>query len=318
MAWGLLRAGWLSSIRYLLWSSDARQDARASEQFSSASGISLLDMYNTPIFGRRKTRTLFILGSGSSINEMTPPQFDHIQRHQSVGINFWFFHDFIPDAFSFDSGKVDKHSLDSGANFQHQLADAFHKPDILTGKPRILFLRPHANKEEFLFPVAPELRHRAWVSGRANLVSHTIPSVQSDLRLLMKKIQNQSTPKAVLPDNGSSVVRLVLLALAQGYENIILCGIDLDSRPHFWLADSYVTRFPQYAKLFPAPDGRPHGTTESTGRSIGNLDFLPLLARAMREAGAGQLLLGSPSSQLNGSLRPYAWPEFASGDLDHQ
>ena len=40
--------------------------------------------------------TIFILGSGESINNVTPQQWQHIRQHDSFGLNFWPLHSFTP------------------------------------------------------------------------------------------------------------------------------------------------------------------------------------------------------------------------------
>jgi hypothetical protein len=57
--------------------------------------------YNTFNFDhiREKIKTsdtIFILGSGESINSMTSTQWSHIAKHDSIGMNFWPLHPFIP------------------------------------------------------------------------------------------------------------------------------------------------------------------------------------------------------------------------------
>lgn len=301
----------MSPVRYLFWTRDAKRDSRATRKFSFESGLPFVNVFDGPIFNSSRKKSVFILGSGSSINEMTGGQFDHIKDQESVGINFWFFHDFVPNVFSFDSGKVEELDRDDSERSQIKLAQVFHRPEILARLPNILYLRPHAGDESYLFPVAEELRETAWVSGRANLLSTNSLGLRADLKVLLKKLSNRSVPPGVLPDNGSSVVRLIFLALAQGYRRIVLCGVDLDSRPHFWMNDDYAERYPEHVRLFPAPDDKLHGTAEARGRPLGNLEFLVLLDRVLREEKAGQLFVGSTSSRLSGLLSPYSWPESA-------
>jgi len=44
----------------------------------------------------KKSDTLFILGSGPSINLITESEWAHIREHDSVGFNWWMAHDFVP------------------------------------------------------------------------------------------------------------------------------------------------------------------------------------------------------------------------------
>jgi hypothetical protein len=133
-------------------------------------------------------------------------------------------------------------------------------------------------------------------------------SVEADLRYLVTRAVSGRLPHGVLPDNGSSVVRLIFFALAQGFRDIVLVGIDLDTRPHFWFDPQYMERYPEYVALFPEPDNKHHGTTESSNRALGNREFLMIFSRVLTELGVAKLWISSPTSQLAQALPLYPWP----------
>src|SRR5205085_6794487 len=47
--------------------------------------------------------TLFILGSGPSINAISPDRWEAIARSDSIGFNFWLYHPFVPKIYFFES-----------------------------------------------------------------------------------------------------------------------------------------------------------------------------------------------------------------------
>ena len=56
----------------------------------------------TDDFKKRKTSdTLFVLGSGPSINDLTADDWATIGTHNSVGFNWWMVHDFVPSFYLF-------------------------------------------------------------------------------------------------------------------------------------------------------------------------------------------------------------------------
>jgi len=301
----------LTSLRYLIWAHNARRDARATKGFARHSGIPLVNIWESPILQKSGGKVLFILGSGSSVNDLKVSQFAHIGENQSIGINFWYFHDFVPDVFSFDGGRVDAghENIDWTLKSMGRLLD---RKSIVDSRPKILYLRPLNSESKYLVPVPKALANHRWVSARANLISQDPLILESDLRLILKKITNRSVPTPVLPDNGSSVVRMIFLGLAQGYKDIVLTGVDLDDRPHFWSSQNYVRRYEEYVALFPAPASEMHGTTQATDRPLGNLEFLALLGQVMAEEGAGRLWLSSPDSRLSAFLPQYSWPRSTS------
>ena len=304
----LIRRPVLAFLRYQLWKRDAHRDARATKTFAAQSGKQVLDLYRSPILDNSASKTLFILGSGWSVNELTDGMLQHIGEHQSVGINFWFFHKFIPTAFSFDAGKVPQGEEGQVQKALNDLAVLFGRKEVRDAEPRVLYLRPYQSNPGYLVPGPPELSKLSWVTGRANLLAGDGGSVEADLRYFVRLAMSGRLPQAALPDNGSSVVRLIFLALAQGFRDIVLVGIDLDTRPHFWFAPHYVERYPEYVALFPEPDHRHHGTTEPVDRALGNREFLTIFSRVLTELGVAKLWIASPTSELANALPLYRWP----------
>jgi hypothetical protein len=284
------------------------RDARVAERFAAEHGKQVLDIYRSPLLDSSASKTLFLLGSGWSVNELTDGMVRHISNHRSVGINFWFFHSFVPTAFSFDAGKVspgEEGQLQASLN---ALGVLFGRPKIVDAKPRVLYLRPYQSNPSYLVPSPPELSGLCWVTGRANLLAGGPESIEADLRFLVTRAVSGTLPRGALPDNGSSVVRLIFFALAQGFRDIVLVGIDLDTRPHFWFAPPYTERYPEYVALFPDPDSKRHGTTESVDRALGNLEFLAIFSQVITELDVAKLWVSSPTSQLANVLPLYPWP----------
>ena len=69
---------------------------------ASGSCFSLIDGFSEVVAECKKSDTLFVLGSGSSVNRLTSAQWEHVSQHDSVGFNFWPVHDYIPTFFFFE------------------------------------------------------------------------------------------------------------------------------------------------------------------------------------------------------------------------
>jgi hypothetical protein len=307
----LVQSPRLTFLRYFLWARDARRDQSAAKNFAHHNGFALANVFNSPILGSPVGQSLFILGSGSSVNEMNATQFAHIGENQSIGLNFWYFHDFVPNVFSFDAGRFNEADYEDIERTLATLGRLFDRKTIVDARPQILYLRPLDSESKYLVPAPEALAPRRWISARANLISQDPLNLESDLRLILKKIASRSIPTTVLPDNGSSVVRMVFLGLAQGYKNIVLVGVDLDARPHFWFSEEYIQRYGEYVALFPVPKNEAHRTTQAVNRPTGNLEFLVLMDKVMREEGLGRLWISSPDSRLSAFLPLYLWPSPA-------
>ena len=295
-----------AALRYVLWRRDAKRDERAARYFAKHSRKCPIDIYHSPILSSAKSKTLFILGSGWSVNELTNHMLRHIGEHQSVGINFWFFHDFVPTAFSFDAGKVPQGLESHTEELLVTLGRLLARQQVCGSKPQVLYLRPYNSNSGYLVPCPPEWT--SWITGRANLLSRSPEAVEADLRFVTTRVARGEAPSGALPDNGSSVVRLIFLALAQGFKDIVLVGVDHDERPHFWFDAEYRDRYPEYVALFPDPDNRPHGTTEANGRALSNGMFLSVLGKVLEDLGLARLWVASPTSQLSEDIPQYPWP----------
>jgi len=299
-----------SSLRYEMWKRDARRDSRAAIVFARQANMAVANIFTSPILDSTRSKTLFILGSGWSINSLSDEKISHMERHESVGINFWFFHDFVPSLFSFDAGKVEDSEKPHLRESLTQLGKLFSRPAVIEKDPKVLYLRPFQGDATLLVPIPKTISAQAWVHGRANFISRTARSLEADIRDVLSRLIDRKLLPTVLPDNGSSVARLVFLGLAQGFRDIVLVGVDLDAKPHFWFAPSYVEKYGDYVRLFPKPDNQPHGTTLAINRPTDTLDFLTMLNLAITDLGLGQIWAGSSESHLSSRLEPYRWPSY--------
>ena len=78
----------------------AQQSALARE-VSSRTGLPLLETLDlTPL---KSSDTVFLLGSGRSINEIREDRWQVIGRHDSIAMNFWLAHAFVPRIYLFEN-----------------------------------------------------------------------------------------------------------------------------------------------------------------------------------------------------------------------
>ena len=55
----------------------------------------------------KRSDTLFILGTGPSINQISPERWRVIAQHNSLALNFWFYHSFVPTYYVVESSSYD-------------------------------------------------------------------------------------------------------------------------------------------------------------------------------------------------------------------
>jgi hypothetical protein len=178
--------------------------------------------------GVKRTDTLFVLGSGSSINRIGPARWATIGRYDSIGLNFWLFHQFVPTMYYFEL--VEGHEHDIIRDFT-----------AIAGRA--------ASRYQGTFKIASEfhngLRLLEGLSGefRQNLCAHlSVPAyidndrqLRTSIRLLrqFRVFAPHASPHNLFKHAGS-LSSVLCLAVKMHYRRIVLCGIDLSSPEYFY------------------------------------------------------------------------------------
>lgn len=298
-------------FRILLWLLWAERDRKAVTLVSDSLGIPKLVANRRTLFGPEKAGpTLFILGSGSSVNQLSAKQFEEIEAGCSIGINVWAAHDFVPDCYSFESGGYPP----STEELEHRayLTESLRRKEVLSRNPTFIILRPSSPSDSRQFPAVPEeLHHRRYLYGRANLVECDPACLRADLQAMARKFLSLGDDHAVLPDNGATVVRLIFLGAKLGFQKIVLVGVDLSDSPYFWYEEPYRSLKPELRQLFPRPEKRTHDTLDTVDRPFNTRHLVVELAKVLSDLGVCQILAATEGSRLEGKLGLYEWDEHS-------
>ena len=175
----------------------------------------------------KKTDTLFILGSGESINLITDEEWKIIEKNDSVGFNFWLYHEFVPTLYVYEESGDDE-----------ERNRIFY--DILNLKRRNYIGKKFIVKsvrEKFLIEKIPDELKKNF------LLSNEIEGLCYDKNIL-KKFLKRIREKSELMQVRGTVTYLLVLAYILGYKKIVLCGIDLNSTGYFYddiIYNKYIT-----------------------------------------------------------------------------
>ena len=245
--------------------------------------------------------TFFVLGSGSSINRLSPANFEEIGAHRSVGINTWPIHSFIPDFYSFECVSW----IGDGLDFSRSLG-LLHREDVQKAKPPVVVLRLKTEFEvEQLAGLPEEFKDRLFFYGRAIPAAREVSNLVADLEFLLQP----SLPRqpVVVADSGSSIVRMVALGIAMGYRKIVLTGVDLNDAPYFWQENSQYnaarSRFPVFSRQV----GATHETLERGRRPFIVTEMVSALADIIDSRYDGKLYVSTSESTLASFLPVYPW-----------
>ena len=248
----------------------------------------------------RQSDTLFILGGGRTVNDLTADDWRHIGSCDSVGLNFWLIHDFVPTYYFFEAGndpagqrdEVMRKLIDRKAdlyrevvfvcNHHHWTLRGKGLDDIPAGARANLHL--HA---PFHFPITSRM-----------LLKLSLALWRPSERGLQKGGPNRLG--SMIHHRGSLSAAVTFGVLA-GYRKIVTVGIDLNDRTYFWEAAPE-----RYAHLpRPAADasGGVHFTAvEGAGAPQGLLpidQFLELLDECIFQRLGIELLVSSSKSRLH-------------------
>ncbi len=217
------------------------------EKYSKWHGSEL----NETILKHKKSDTLFILGSGPSINLIKPDEWEHIAQCDSVGFNRWMAHDFIPTYYFIqfaNSGPLLR-------LYRNRSPEYKNVPLLIRGDRFANGLVPLSDMKRYEFLKSHELyyvKEYAICSHCAikpeKLFRHT-----ETLGLLKHGVIAPLVPKW-----RSTVGLLMSWAYQMGYQKIVLCGMDMQNNEHFWHEDSYEERRKMYKlpKIVPTKGGK--------------------------------------------------------------
>ena len=296
----------LAPIRLWLWHRQAAKTSMSVSHIAAKEGYAELDIRKRTLGMNKASSTLFILGSGSSINELSISQFSIIQSHISIGINAWAIHNFVPDLYCFETGKAGGAPADDTLYISERL----QRKEVVDARPEFLFLRPTLPATVKNLVRAPStLDGKGTLYGRTNLISRSQKNLVTDLERVLQRIWSGHSPSNVLFDNGSSVVRMIVLGFAQGFRDIVLAGVDLDSRPYFWLAPNSPYRSADTERIFSRPANTPHSTLSTDGRPFATNEVITTLASILSRRYGVRLWVAKSSSTLSVFLPTFPWRE---------
>lgn len=190
-----------------------------------------------PAKKHKKSNTLFLLGSGPSINAISAEQWKHIAACDSLGWNFWLYHEFAPTYYFFELSDVQSQR----AAFQNLLSmrsaayahTAVVMHDLWQTDERTLRAGPSALPWHQLI-CFDQLSHfyalhNIGVPGKteADLRRHLV-------RWTWAGMFRRAAHLWYLPKKRSSISMLILFALQCGYEKIVLCGVDFLTPAYFY------------------------------------------------------------------------------------
>jgi hypothetical protein len=227
----------------------------------------------------KRSDTLFVLGSGASINRITDRRLAAVARHDSVGWNFWVCHPLVPTLYLFEDVKVESSPVGTREwriDVLDRLVDEMSRRSDYASVPKFLDeLRPQERLLEEKLPLHFQQRLYA-----ANTLMYPARSYH-ELRLTLRSLGVRGTFAAqtrlpTLPKVGFTLGTILSIAICLRYRRIILCGVDVTS-PGYFYEDA--DRYPRMKAFRSSVAGSTHLSSQVLGLRCRFPDFV----RALRD-----------------------------------
>lgn len=182
-----------------------------------------------PLSKLKASDTLFVLGSGASINTLSPQDWEVIGKHDTVGLNFWVLHDFVPDTYVFEPPKdpTDRAALINNLSLR---AEDYRQTQ--------LFMKDGERFDEkelrdFLSEICAVMGQRVVLSLDWELRTEAPAQFRRQLSRLDRSGWLGSA-RMPLPRKRASIFTITLMALRASYKRVVLCGVDLIDSAYFY------------------------------------------------------------------------------------
>lgn len=248
----------------------------------------------------RTSDTLFILGSGASINTYSEQEWAAIAAADSVGFNNWMLHPFIPTFFVTEPGKDLTQLKDEYRNLERRGYRDARVPILIKDAERYRHEELCGVLEAMPAALLPQVR----LSWDWEMQEERLPHFRRYLRLF-DRLGMMTSPVFPSLRKRASVFNLTVLALRAGYRKIVLCGVDLTGTPYFFAGRRDELAAQGYWLPAPAPVGAAHKTNDPQHGAITVACALEALRDVVLAPRGVELSVALPSSGLYPSLPSY-------------
>lgn len=242
----------------------------------------------------KNSDTLFILGSGASINDFSDKEWDIISNNDSIGFNFWLIHNFVPDFYCFEPPPNEVRNK------------IFYKLMSLKQKEynEIPFIIRHSSNVNFK-KIPNNIINNLYIPYTQRIYGKSLNNLRKSISYLDKlDFFNMNSNIKYLLRKRSSLTVILSFGLLAGYKKIVLCGVDLNNTNYFYTENSGY-----YEKNgVPIPPNQQEGEIHKTiDPSQGNItidEIIYNLNQMIFEKNNVELFIGSKKSALYPKL-PY-------------
>lgn len=202
-----------------------RARAEAARKRTGLPSLDQIDLMQT-----KTSDTLFVLGSGPSINRISPQRWQQIASHDTVGFNWWLYHAFVPKFYFLEA--IEKQA--SPGAFDSYLALAGRRAADYAGTIKIA-MEFHREGIQTLDYLPPAFRKNLFAAHKVEAPARNEVELARALGYLRGRGAFQIAGRfPELLKYAASLTTMLVFALKLGYKRIVLCGIDLKTPDYFF------------------------------------------------------------------------------------
>lgn len=265
----------------------------------------------------KSKKSLFILGSGPTVNEYTQEEWNRIKENDSWGFNMWFCHHFVPSTYITQALREPTEDKENSFayNINKMLTSMLEDQKELY-MDRDFFIRGDSvNKHEFhktTFGSRIEKIIEKQVAYYGEIPVSSTSSIAPDIlfdKLFKFNFFHIENNIQAIPKFGSTITELITFGLMLGYKEIVLCGIDMNDGGHFYDKEEYFQKYPLLRKLSNinhtrTTEGR-HEHMDTTIRPFTIKDYIIALRDLAKDKFDAQVYVMSETSALYPEIPKY-------------
>jgi hypothetical protein len=180
----------------------------------------------------KKSDDMFVLGSGASILDIEPATWENIARSNSIGINFWLIHDFIPNVLMFEMPRDErKHNFLSLLEAKKE----DYKDVPLVYKGHYKNRKDYGEVKHITQTLPLNLHTSLYLPYEFSLAGRNRSEFRASLELLYKiGFFNTRDNMSTLCQYRGSITCAIVFALKAGFKRVVLAGVDLNNIKYFY------------------------------------------------------------------------------------
>jgi len=267
------------------------QQLALARQISLHTGLPLLKTLElSPL---KTSDTVFILGGGASINQISQEKWKIIGEHDSIAMNFWLAHPFVPKIFLFENIRPGE-DLELMFRVFHDLLDrrAFDYRNTV----KIISELAPLSCRQLVLDVPKAFRPHLYIGHSANIVARDEKELVAGIRYMIR--QGAFEPRDHIAWHlkcGGSVLAALSMAVCMAYSRIILCGIDLGNAEYFY---QDVEKYPEASQWEFSPRNQPHPMARRFAWGLPLRVVIPEFKRYVLDPAGIELFVENRSSAL--------------------